>query len=211
MWFVPRHGDRLIPLLQQAFRALATWQATNLPDKAQRELQRELAEQSQFNVDQRPVIIKTYRGSQTEATKRFQANSAEMAAHGYFPTSQSWVPGQWAVGAFIVAVLLIFLFGLGLLILGYMLIVKPDGALTVTYERRTAIEEKTCPRCAERIKAAALVCHFCGHEFAPGEVKKVEEQVPGRQPDVYRGYTYIIAANGEAELKLSSGAWRKFP
>jgi predicted Zn-ribbon and HTH transcriptional regulator len=135
-----------------------------------------LAEQSQFIVDQRPVIIKTYRGSQAEAAKRFQANSAEMAAHGYFPTSQSWAPGQWAVGAFVVAVLLIFLFGLGILILGYMLIVKPDGTLTVTYERRAAsVEEKTCPRCAERIKAAALVCHFCGYEFAPPqEVKKLE-------------------------------------
>ena len=158
------------------------------------------------------VIIKTYRGSQAQATMLFQLDFIEMAAQRYFPTSQSWAPGQWAAGAFLIAVLLIFLFGLGLLILGYMLIVKPDGTLTVTYERRAAsVEEKTCPRCAERIKAAALVCHFCGHEFAPGEVKKVEEQTPERQAGVYRGYTYIIGANGEAELELSSGAWRKFP
>lgn len=28
-----------------------------------------------------------------------------------------------------------------------------------------AIQEKTCPRCAEQMKAAAVVCRFCGHEF----------------------------------------------
>ena len=26
-------------------------------------------------------------------------------------------------------------------------------------------DEKTCPQCAEKIKAAALVCRFCGYEF----------------------------------------------
>ena len=121
------------------------------------------------------VIVKTYQGSQSEITERFQADSVEMATSGYFPTSQSWAPGRWGVGASIVAVLLIFLLGfrysnLSLLliipILAYMLIMRPDGTLTVTYEWRTAaVEEKTCPKCAERIKAAALVCHFCGYEF----------------------------------------------
>jgi hypothetical protein len=149
------------------------WQRQNMSQRNLADLRiRQLIDQHQ------QVIVKTYNGSQAEATKRFVDDSTEMAAHGYFPTSQSWAPGQWAARAFIIAVLLIFLFGLGLLILGYMLIVKPDGTLTATFERRTAIEEKTCPRCAERIKAAALVCHFCGHEFAPGEVKKVEEQGP---------------------------------
>jgi hypothetical protein len=90
-----------------------------------------------------------------------------MAAKGYFPTAQTWAPGQWEAGAFIVALLLCF-FLVGFLALIYMLIVKPEGALTVTYELRVvADEEKTCPMCAERIKAAALVCRFCGHKFDP--------------------------------------------
>jgi hypothetical protein len=32
------------------------------------------------------------------------------------------------------------LFGIGILILAYLLIVEPDGTLTVTYERRAAAE-----------------------------------------------------------------------
>lgn len=32
------------------------------------------------------------------------------------------------------------------------------------------IDEKTCPICAERIKWAALICHYCGHEFTPEEL-----------------------------------------
>jgi len=32
--------------------------------------------------------------------------------------------------------------------------------------------EKICPRCAETIKAAAVVCRFCGNEFDPAEVSQ---------------------------------------
>jgi predicted Zn-ribbon and HTH transcriptional regulator len=129
-----------------------------------------------------------------------------MAAQGYFPTSQSWVPGQWGVGAFIIAFLLCFIL-IGILVVIYMLIVKPDGTLTVTYEwRATSVEEKTCPRCAERVKAAALVCRFCGYEFRPEEIKKgiVNE-------GIHRGYHYVQWSDGTADLKLSSGQLRKVP
>lgn len=41
-------------------------------------------------------------------------------------------------------------------------------AYTAHFEVRSrgpAADERDCPRCAERIKAAALVCRFCGAEF----------------------------------------------
>jgi hypothetical protein len=114
--------------------------------------------------DQSP-IIKTYTGSQSTALSRFQADSLKMAAMGYFPKSQSWASGQWAAGAFIVALLLCFVL-IGFLVFVYMLVVKPEGSLTVVYEYRQAhSEEKVCPDCAESVKAAAAVCRFCGHKF----------------------------------------------
>jgi hypothetical protein len=82
-----------------------------------------------------PIIVRTYKGSEAKAITSFQADSVTMAARGYFPTSQSWVPGQWGCGAFLVALLLCLIL-IGVLIFVYMLVVKPDGTLTVVYERR---------------------------------------------------------------------------
>jgi len=88
--------------------------------------------------DASAILVEAYKGKQREATACFQAHSIEMAAEGYLPTWQSWAPGEWAREAYIVAVLLIFLFGIGILFLAYLLIVEPEGVLTVTYERRAA-------------------------------------------------------------------------
>ena len=88
--------------------------------------------------DTSSILVEAYTGKQGEAAARFQADSIEMAAEGYLPTWQSWAPGEWAREAYVVAVLLIFLFGIGILFLAYLLIVEPEGILTVTYERRAA-------------------------------------------------------------------------
>ena len=95
-----------------------------------------------------------------------------MATQGYYPTSQTWAPGSYGCGAFIFALILCLVL-IGFLVFVYMLIVKPDGTLTVTYsyQRQTLTpalseeDEKTCPQCAEQVKAAANVCRYCGHSF----------------------------------------------
>jgi hypothetical protein len=80
------------------------------------------------------TLIRTYRGRQQhDAVEAFRRDAEQLAAVGYAPTSQSWAPGQWGWGAFLVAVLL-FLVLIGILVFIYMLVVKPDGTLTLTYQ-----------------------------------------------------------------------------
>jgi len=81
------------------------------------------------------VIVKTYKGSQGKATAAFRKDSVKLAAQGYFPTSQTWAPGSYGCGSFLLALLLCVVL-IGIIIFIYMLIVKPPGTLTVTYELR---------------------------------------------------------------------------
>jgi Uncharacterised protein family UPF0547 len=90
-------------------------------------------------------IIKRYKGTHAEAAMRFQSDATQMRATSYFPAENNWVPRKWRV---------------------WRLIAKPKGTLTVRYEKiNVYVQEKTCPICAGRIRAAALVCHLCGHDF----------------------------------------------
>ena len=78
-------------------------------------------------------IVREYKGKQQkDANSEFAKEAAQFAALGYVVTSQSWAPGQWGCGAFLVAIVL-FIVLVGILVFLYMLFVKPAGTLTVTY------------------------------------------------------------------------------
>ena len=81
------------------------------------------------------TIVRTYRGSQASAARSMQSDARQLAQQGYEPVSQSWAGGQWGCGAFLLALILAIVL-IGILIFLYLLIVKPDGTLTVTYAKR---------------------------------------------------------------------------
>ncbi len=94
------------------------------------------------------VIVRTYQGKQqADAVVLFEADAVNLAVDGYSPTTQSWAQGQWGCGAFLVALLLSIVL-VGLLVFIYMLLVKPVGTLTVTYER-TASKGAALPASAQ--------------------------------------------------------------
>ena len=92
-----------------------------------------------------PTLVRTYRGSQQANTEAaFRSDAAELAKYGYAPTTQSWAQGQWGAGAFLVALLLCVVL-IGFVAFIYMLIVKPDGTLTVTYAKAASPANETPP------------------------------------------------------------------
>lgn len=79
------------------------------------------------------ILIKTYQGQESEAIIKYERESNILRRRGYQPTSQSYQQGQWGCGSFLLAVFFC-LFIVGVLALIYMIIVKPEGTLTVTYK-----------------------------------------------------------------------------
>jgi hypothetical protein len=82
-----------------------------------------------------PVLVRTYVGSFAQTAAAFQADAGSMAQGGYYPVAQSYEPGNWS-GATVILALLLCLIAIGILFVAYMLVVRPDGALIVTYQFR---------------------------------------------------------------------------
>lgn len=47
----------------------------------------------------------------------------------------------------------------------------PSEAAIANHGPRAVLPEKTCPQCAETVKAAAHVCRFCGFKFSELEAE----------------------------------------
>jgi hypothetical protein len=120
-----------------------------------------------------------YAGKYEEAMGWFQADAKANAAQYWYPINEQYVPGSWGCGAWVLA-FLAMVFLVGILIVAYMIAVRPAGELIVTYEYRpptvaapplptapvaVAGDTMPCPRCAETIKRAARMCRFCGFEL----------------------------------------------
>ena len=81
-------------------------------------------------------VVRSYEAhTQRDAISTYVEDAGALAGRGYVPVGQSWGDGQWDAGFFLFA-LLLSLFGIGLIVLAYMAIVRPDGTLCVTYELR---------------------------------------------------------------------------
>jgi hypothetical protein len=82
-----------------------------------------------------PVLVRTYVGPFAQTVPAFQTDATFMAQGGYVPVTQSYEPGNWSGVTVLIGLLLCFV-AIGFAVLTYMLIVRPDGALVVTYQYR---------------------------------------------------------------------------
>lgn len=81
-------------------------------------------------------IVRLYAGGeQRDALAGYARDAEVLVGQGYLPVGQSWGDGQWSPILFVLA-LVLSLFGIGLILLAYMAIMRPGGTLCVTYRRQ---------------------------------------------------------------------------
>lgn len=115
-----------------------------------------------------PTLVRRYTGNQSQAFAAFQREAKSLAQQGYEPSSQSWAPGTWGCGAFLVALLLCFLL-VGILVFIYMLVVKPAGTLTVTYTLQAPAVAAPSPASALLGRLAQLDAALAAGALTPEE------------------------------------------
>ena len=89
----------------------------------------------------------------------------------------------------------------------------PTGATVSVSGTFTPGATKTCPRCAEDVKEAAVVCRFCGHEFSQpedvGPVATFEGEAVTDIKEHSFGVSWGKTAGGRTVFKESAeGEWR---
>lgn len=131
--------------------------AIGLPSDTQaaaQAIQAALAALAPDTVEPAQTQIKEYRTAQ-----EFEADVARMQAGGWRLEDQIAQTGHINVGR--TATGMVLTGGLSLL-LGAS---RTHDKITVTWVRGGGTAMKTCPQCAESVKAAARVCRFCQYAF----------------------------------------------
>ncbi len=81
-------------------------------------------------------LLRAYRGhEQADAMAAYARDAEVLVTQGYEPVGQSWGEGRWELATFVLA-LILCLFWVGVLLLVYMAIFRPEGTLLVTYRLR---------------------------------------------------------------------------
>lgn len=81
------------------------------------------------------ILVRVYPGYHETASELFQLDAEGLAEVGYFPVGQSYAEGRWRT-SLVVLVVIASLFLIGLPFLAYVLVVRPPGSLSATYELR---------------------------------------------------------------------------
>jgi hypothetical protein len=79
--------------------------------------------------------------------------------------------------------------------------------------RARRVAEKDCPRCAETVKEAALVCRYCGHDFSSEPTLALREapKLPSLNhtalakatgPEAYKGFRYNLRPDFQVEVRI---------